>query len=392
MSFHPDYQENGFFYIYYVTDEPLRSRLSRFERSNSEPRTADRESELVILELDQPSPKHNGGDISFDTDGYLYLSLGDGSSEEDAFGNAQNLETLLGSIIRIDVDNPDDGRNYGIPPDNPYVGNPENYREEIYAYGFRNPWRFSIDPESGHIWTGDVGETAFEEVDFVVKGGNYGWPMMEADACFNPPENCSADDLYPPIHSYDHEIGLSITGGFIYRGSRVPDLQGKYIFADWSGRQLWALTYDGENPYESSAEPTVEQITDAKRFISSFGVDESGELYMLFTFEGRVMRFTETSSSGPEPPITAEFTFDPLGPNPFNNQTAFSLESRAHGDVRVAAYDVLGREVAVLFDGLMTAGDQREIHFDASDLPAGIYFFRAQSPSGSTTREMVLAR
>ena len=392
VSFHPDYEENGHFYIYYLTDNPLRSVLSRYTRSEYDPRKADPGSEHIILELAQPSPKHNGGDSSFDADGYLYLSLGDGSTGADANGNAQNLETLLGSIIRIDVDHPDAGQNYGIPPDNPFVGNLQGYREEIYAYGFRNPWRFSIDPETGHIWVGDVGEVSWEEVDFVIKGGNYGWPMMEGPACFNPPENCSGDNLIPPVHSYDHDVGLSVTGGFVYRGSRAKELEGRYLFADWSGRQLWSLTYDGENPYESDEAPTVELITDAKRFISSFGVDENNEVYMLFTFEGRVMQFAETPNSDTEPPDVAEFSFEAVGPNPFSDRTSFTLGSRENGHIRVSVYDVLGREVDVLFDAMMAAGSKSEFYFDGSGLPSGVYFFRAQDSRGITTRKMVLTR
>lgn len=391
LSFHPQYEDNGYFYVYYLTDNPLRSRLSRFERSDADPFNADVASETVIVEVNQPSPKHNGGDSAFGSDGYLYLSLGDGSTGRDTFGNAQNLETLLGSIIRIDVDNPSNGRNYGIPPDNPFAGNMSGYREEIYAYGLRNPWRFSIDPVTGHIWAGDVGEVTWEEVDFIVKGGNYGWPIMEGPVCFDPPENCVSDGLYPPVHAYDHDVGVSVTGGFVYRGRRVPELVGRYLFADWSGRQLWSLQYDG-NPYEPDSEFEVEQITDAKRFISSFGVDEHNEVYMLFTFEGRIMRFIATQDMTVEPPELPEFEFTLTGPNPFSGDATFRLASSSGGWVRVAVYDVLGREIEVLLDRTMTSTTETSIRLGGSGLPNGTYYVRALSENGSITHKVVLNR
>lgn len=391
LSFHPDYEDNGYFYVFYLTDSPLRSRLSRFKRSDADPLKADVASETVIVEVNQPSPKHNGGDSAFGSDGYLYLSLGDGSTGRDAFGNAQNLETLLGSIIRIDVDNPSNGRNYGIPPDNPFAGNMAGYREEIYAYGLRNPWRFSIDPVTAHIWAGDVGEETWEEVNFIIKGGNYGWPIMEGPVCFNPPENCIADNLYPPVHTYRHDVGLSVTGGFVYRGRRVPELVGRYLFADWSGRQLWSLQYDGY-PYDQNAEVEVEQITDAERFISSFGVDEHNEVYMLFTFEGRIMRFVATEVIRIDPPELPAFEFALTGPNPFSDDVTFRFASSGGGWVRVAVYDVLGREIRILMDGTMPSATVRTIRLTGSGLPSGTYYVRALSDHGSITHKVVLTR
>lgn len=395
LAFHPDYDVNGFFYVFYSIDDPIRSRVSRFARLESDPSVADPESELVVLEVEKPTPRHNGGDLVFGNDGYLYISLGDGSTGRDTYGNGQNLETLLGSILRIDVNNPSDGRAYEIPPDNPFVGNIEGHREEIFAYGFRNPWRFSIDRESGHIWVGDVGEETWEEIDFVEKGGNYGWPIMEGPVCYNPPENCSSENLRPPVHAYTHEVGVSVTGGHVYRGERVPELVGKYIFADWSGRQIWSLDYNARNPYESGVEPIVEQITDAQRFISSFGADENGELYMLFTFLGKVMRFVAASSTdivNPEVPDSPLLGLEIVGPNPSAGRSTVELVSRNGGFIKADVFDVLGRKVSELFNGRLLPGVAREVTIDVSSLPNGIYFVRAGSESGVATQKLVVAR
>lgn len=391
LIFHPDYDQNGYFYTYYITDDPLRSVLSRWERSADNPERADPESELVLLEVEQPTTRHNAGDLSFGTYGYLYVALGDGSTGRDQFENAQNPATLLGSILRIDVDKPDEGMNYGIPDDNPFAGNMQGHREEIYAYGLRNPWRFSIDPATGHLWVGDVGEQTWEEVSFVVNGGNYGWPIMEGPVCFDPPANCSDEGLYPPVWSYDHSMGRAIIGGFVYRGSRVPELKGKYLFAEWQKdfSQLWALSYEG-NPYENPDAVAVDHVLDPIRFISSFGVDETGELYMLFTFEGRIMRFASSEGANADNPQPPTFEFELIGPNPFSEFTKVSFSFGTPTDATISVYDTIGRRVRTLFNGFVPAGALREAVFEAGSLPNGVYFIRLESDTGVRTIKTVL--
>lgn len=393
IVFHPQYPDNGYVFVYYVADEPLRTVLARFSRSESDPRRADPDSESVILEIEQTTDAHNGGEAVFGPDGFLYLSVGDGGPGGDPYGAGQNRENLLGSIIRIDVDNPTNGKNYAVPPDNPFFGNDQGIREEIYAYGFRNPWRFSIDPESGQMWVGDVGERTWEEVDFVKKGGNYGWSHREGPICWRPPDNCVQDGLYPPVHAYDHDTGKAVIGGFVYRGDLVPELVGKYIFADWVQRQVWALTYDGNDPYEADAKISVDQIAQTDLIPASFGVDESQELYFLTW--SKIMRFAATSrierekeAELPDAPFHLKLT----GPNPFSRTTALELATFKDDFVRVAVYDVLGREIAVLFDGFTRGGSIREIVFPAGSLTNGIYFLRAASAQNVVTRTVVLAR
>ncbi|MEX0599163.1 MAG: PQQ-dependent sugar dehydrogenase, partial [Rhodothermales bacterium] len=379
LAFHPDYEDNGLAYVYYIREakagEPTdwTAVLSRFTRSESDPLAADPDSELILMEIPQPTDRHNGGETAFGPDGYLYLSLGDGSTGDDAFDNGQDLTTLLGSILRMDVDNPSGGRAYGIPSDNPFADNDQGYREEIFAYGFRNPWRFSIDPTTGHIWAGDVGELTWEEVDVVVNGGNYGWPIMEGGACYDPPTNCTRDTLVPPVWYYSHDQNrVSVIGGYVYRGQRMPALVGHYIFADWGGRMLYGLEFDG-NPNASTSEPVVTELVNTGYFISGFGVDEDDELYMVSTFHGGpILRFITSTGTGippPEAPIT-EFVFEHQGPNPLQGDASFMLEVPLRSHIRISLFDALGRELDVLLDTQLEADTKRRVELDTSRLPS----------------------
>ena len=233
LAFHPDYKENGFFFVDYTADNPRRTVISRFKVNNTNPDIADKNSETVLLEVSQPFSNHNGGQVSFGPGGYLYVSFGDGGSGGDPNGNGQNLNTLLGSIIRIDINQNSGNLNYNIPADNPFV-NQNNKRGEIYAYGLRNTWRFSFDKNTWKLWAADVGQNAWEEIDIIKKGGNYGWRIMEGLHCFNPSTGCDENGLEKPVWEYSHNStgGYSITGGFVYRGQNAPSLTDKYIYAD----------------------------------------------------------------------------------------------------------------------------------------------------------------
>ncbi len=207
LAFHPNYSQNGYFYVDYVADNPRRTVIARFSVSTNDANVADSNSQQVILEISQPFSNHKGGQLAFGPDGYLYIGVGDGGSEGDPNGNGQNPSTLLGKILRIDVNTQSNGRNYSIPADNPFAGNTAGYREEIYAYGFRNPWRFSFDSATGALWVGDVGQDRVEEIDLVEKGKNYGWNTMEGTLCYNPPSGCNQTGLTLPIWNYTHDLG-----------------------------------------------------------------------------------------------------------------------------------------------------------------------------------------
>ena len=281
LAFHPKYKENGEFYVYYTAKptkaNPHTSVISRFKVSKDDPNRADPQSEEVLLTIDQPYWNHNGGTIVFGPDGYLYIGLGDGGFRDDPHGNGQSLKTLLGKILRIDVDHKDAGLKYAVPKDNPFAGQGDKVRGEIWAYGIRNVWRIAFDRKTGELWAGDVGQDTWEEIDIIVRGGNYGWNLREGKHKFGPKGSEPRPDLIEPIWEYNHSIGKSITGGNVYRGKQVPELQGKYLYADYVTGQVWALTYD-----PAKKEVTANQTIQEKGLpILSFGEDDQGETYFM---------------------------------------------------------------------------------------------------------------
>ena len=281
LAFHPNYRTNGFFYVNYTASNPNRTVISRFHVS-ADPDLADAASEQTILTFSQPYSNHNGGQLSFGPDGFLYIAVGDGGSGGDPQNNGQNRATLLGSILRIDVNNPDEGIQYGIPPDNPFVNNNTGFREEIYAYGLRNPWRFSFDPVTNQLWAGDVGQGSFEEIDIIEKGGNYGWRIMEGRHCFAS-DNCDMTGLKLPVWEYGRSEGISVTGGFVYRGPALPGLTGRYIYADFGSGKIWSLDASNIN------NPINTELLEADFNISSFGIDDKDELYIC-AFDGKIYK------------------------------------------------------------------------------------------------------
>ncbi len=275
LALHPKFHENGEFFVCYTRVENDKSVISRFRVNKENPLVADPASEEVLLEVEQPFKNHNGGPIEFGPDGYLYIGFGDGGFRNDPKASGQDRSTLLGTILRIDVDKKSDGLPYGIPADNPFVGQ-DKMRKEIYAYGFRNPWRIAFDKATGLLWVGDVGQELYEEIDIVVKGGNYGWSNWEGTHPFgNRPIVEGTSEPIAPVWEYDHQIGKSITGGRVSNTDRLPSLKGKYIYADYVSGAVWALTYD-----PSSKKVTRnEQIIAGGTPVFAFGEDAAGEIY-----------------------------------------------------------------------------------------------------------------
>lgn len=289
VAFHPEYQDNGIFFVNY-TAKPDGSTVIERYRVSDDPNVADESSGQVILQFAQPEPNHNGGMMAFGPDGYLYIGTGDGGGAGDrhgSIGNGQNLDTLLGKILRVDV-NTD---TYQVPANNPFVGQ-ANVKPEIWAYGLRNPWRFSFDRSTGDLYIGDVGQASKEEINFqpASSGGgeNYGWRIMEGDECYDAAQNCKRKDLIPPIAVYSHDFGCSVTGGYVYRGQMYPWLVGQYIFADYCTGIVWAASR------EASGAWNTKQVGKFDDTISSFGQDETGEMYVVGHGNGVIYKLTSS--------------------------------------------------------------------------------------------------
>ncbi len=290
-AFHPNYVGNGFFYVSY-TDTAGDSVIARYSVS-LDPNRADPTSGVILLTIPQPFSNHNGGQLHFGPDGYLYIGIGDGGSGGDPQNNGQDLGTLLGKILRIDVDS---GFPFTVPPDNPFVG-VVGAREEIWSFGLRNPWRFSFDRLTGDMFIGDVGQNSWEEVDFQpansTGGENYGWRLMEGNSCFNPAINCNNGTLTLPILVYDHSVGCSVTGGYLYRGSKNPNLNGLYLYGDFCSGLIWGAQEDGLGGWNTTV------LLDTNFSISTFGEDESGEIYFahLSATDGTIYQVVQSTSS-----------------------------------------------------------------------------------------------
>lgn len=288
LAFHPKYKENGTFFVFYTpaNQDPLvkgvmkagnrRNVVAKYQVSKDDPNKADPASEQIIMEFKKPFWNHDGGTLAFGPDGYLYIVHGDGGAGGDPFENGQNKNVWLGKILRIDVDHPSDGKPYSSPKDNPFASE-KDAKPEIWAYGFRNPWRFAFDRQTGQMWAGEVGQNLFEEIVLVNKGNNYGWNRRESYHPFGPKGSSLKPEFTEPIWEYSHDVGKSITGGHVYRGAKVPALSGYYLYADYVSAKLWGLKYD------EKLKRTVENrpIAGPNVPVFSFGEDEKGEVYFL---------------------------------------------------------------------------------------------------------------
>lgn len=283
VAFHPRHAENGLLYVNYTTRaRGLHTIVAEFKRgAGGQVQTA---SERVLLKIKQPYANHNGGQLAFGPDGYLYIGMGDGGSANDPLDHGQNTRTLLGALLRIDVDHRGQGHLYAVPPDNPFVGQ-SDYLKEIWAFGLRNPWRFSFDVASGQLFLADVGQDEEEEINIIKKGGNYGWNIMEGMSC-TPGVliNCNKAGLELPIFAYPHPEGFSITGGFVYRGKAIPGLCGAYVYGDYVSQRIWGLRYDGHRVTRQR------ELLKTRHAISSFGEDETHELYVADHTGGKIMK------------------------------------------------------------------------------------------------------
>lgn len=402
LAFHPDYATNRFCYVNY-TDRQGRTIVARYTTLVIDPHRADPSSAREILRVDQPYTNHNGGCLQFGPDGYLYIGMGDGGSGGDPQNRAQNRMELLGKLLRLDVDlETSPSQPYAIPPDNPFVGMPDS-RPEIFALGLRNPWRFSFDRETGDLWIGDVGQRTLEEIDLLpsgTSGQNFGWRLMEGDRCYEPPSNCDPGGLTAPIWVYPRSSGGSVTGGYIYRGSLLPELQGTYFFADYVTSRIWSFRPQGGAVTEFSERTAELEPAGVDRIaqISSFGEDAFGELYIVdrgFGTSGEVYKIVRG-----EPPDSVEttpiWTVGAPTPNPFRDSIRFPVRLERSGRLSAEILDISGRQVRVLTAGSHEPGDV-DLTWDGrsaanSLVPAGSYILRIRLDGLETRRSIRVVR
>lgn len=285
LAFHPKFSENRRFFLNYTAPSGptgIQTVISEFKVTD-DPESANPASERILLTIPQPFKNHNGGQLAFGPDGYLYIGMGDGGSANDPLGNGQNLATLLGKMLRINVDAAEGEKGYAVPPDNPFVGT-KGAAPEVWAYGLRNPWRFSFDSDSGFLFAGDVGQLDREEIDHIQKGKNYGWNIMEGTICtpgVNP--NCNKNGLELPLVDLTRRMATTVIGGYVYRGSAIPKLAGFYLYADFGNGKVSGFRYDGK------AVSDHRLLFETGRNISSLGQDEQRELYLV-VYTGEILK------------------------------------------------------------------------------------------------------
>jgi len=392
LAFHPNYASNGFFYIYYTRTGDGANVLSRFKRSLSDPDKADSLSEQVLWAVADPYSNHNGGILFFGLDGYLYCGMGDGGSGGDPGNRSQNTNEMLGKVHRINVDSTSGGNNYAIPPTNPFATG--GGRPEIFTYGMRNPWRISQDPVTGYIYCGDVGQDAWEEVDILQVGKNYGWRCYEGNHIYNSSGCGPMTDYTFPIKEYANAgSDISITGGYVYRGSRRPELTGRYIYADYGSRKIWKLKYNGISVTEDSL------IMTGSSSIYSFGTDQQNELYVC-SANNSIFRFNKSDLVGVNNNVTSvpsDFTLSQNYPNPFNPGTSIKYSIPELSKVKITIYDAVGKEVNTLVNTSQLSG-QYNILWNGKDavgnaVPSGVYFYNLTAGNiFSETKRMVLVK
>lgn len=376
LAFHPNYANNGYFYVNYTKPNGA-TQISRYSVDPTNADVADSNSEFPILGYSQPDSNHNGGNLVFGPDGYLYISSGDGGGSGDPTDKGQDLNVLLGKILRIDVDTPSGGNNYGIPADNPFIGNP-NARDEIWAYGLRNPWRFSFDFTDNNIWIADVGQTNIEEINRASineAGLNYGWRCYEGSQPFNLQDCPAQSELTFPLAEYNHANGnCSITGGYVYRGSKYSDIAGFYFFADYCSGLIGAV---------DSAGNIMEHGNFSARWVS-FGEDINKELYILDINAGDIYKIKGGQIVGTED-LSIENSIN-MYPNPASGNVIFSLKN---DDMlqNIQIFDIRGRLVSSEEN---ISSNEKTISIET--LNSGIYFAKITSEKGLTAVKKLIVQ
>ncbi len=368
LAFHPNFKTNGYFFVYYVSKAPYHNTIARYQVT-ADPNVADPTSELILISEPKNNLFHNGGQLVFGPDGFLYASMGDDVSS----ANGQDLNDLLGSMLRISPNVSGSAPAYTIPNSNPFKGNANGYREEIFAWGFRNPWRFSIDT-LGRIWGTDVGENNYEEVDWIRSGRNYGWPLMEGPACFQPSScDTAGKNLVLPIDSYDHGTGSAVIGGYVYHGKRLLELEDRYIFGDLDGI-IWSLQYHGVDPIVKTP------LSTSTPPIMAFGVGTAPDReFYISCADGNIYKLVRATTGVERAPVAGARLLGNF-PNPFNPATTIRYQLQTPGRTAIEIVSVDGSRVRVLDQGTRDAGVHDAEWRGETDLggraASGVYFYR----------------
>jgi len=387
LAFHPDFVLNKYFYIFYTRAVDGALVVSRFNILAGIPNKADTSSQLILLTIDHScSIIHNSGCLMFGSDGYLYIGTGDGGPAGDTESHAQNVNLLLGKVLRIDVNKSSGNNNYDIPPGNPFAVS--GGKPEIFCWGLRNPWRFSQDPVTHNIFVGDVGQGSWEEINIINAGKNYGWHCYEGTHYY-PNSDCNyTDNFIAPVTQYYHYNGeCAVTGGYVYRGSRIPCLNGKYLFGDYCTGKIWQLQRNSDGNYYSSI------VGRAPSYILAFGIDKDNELYVLCG-NRKIYRINDYYSIGncENDIITSEYFLEQNYPNPFNSNTLIKYQIPVESFVKLNIYNLLGEHISTLVNENKNAG-QFEILWDAKELPSGVYCSVLETNGGiKIVKKMVLVK
>lgn len=374
LAFHPNYASNGYFYVNYINNSG-NTVISRFSRSTTDINLANPSSEIILMTISQPFTNHNGGDMAFGPDGYLFIATGDGGSGGDPNDNGQSLNTLLGKLLRIDVDS---GSPYGIPSDNPFLndGNPSTL-PEIWAYGLRNPWRFSFDSDTGDLWIADVGQNIYEEINLApstTAGINYGWRCYEGNHTYNSAGCGSSSGMLFPVAEYSHSGGgCSVTGGYVYRGSIFTNLEGLYLFADYCSNEIGFLEYNGST-WDINF---VYKASFGGNNWSTFGQDISGELYIAGVTSGKIFKIVDNNLSVDEFP-SRNFK---MYPNPSDDLVTIDVASNTLGTYTL--HDIAGKEINTFIKN-------GSFDFSVSTLNKGIYFLKCQIDNATFVKKLVV--
>ena len=376
IAFHPNFKTNGYFYVNYIGNGDS-THISRFKVNTGDANVADPQSELKLMTIFQPYQNHNGGDLNFGPDGYLYIGLGDGGSGGDPGNRAQNPKEFLGKMLRIDVDH---GSTYAIPSTNPFY-NSTTTKGEIWALGLRNPWRFSFDRLTGDLWIGDVGQNVYEEIDFQSvnsKGGeNYGWRCYEGNEAYNSSGCSSASLMTFPIYTYTHGSECSITGGYVYRGSSLSPFYGSYFFTDYCSDRIWTLhKVSGNWVKEDYGQFTGNNF-------STFGEDVSGQLYIAGVKSGKIYRINDLTTGIVQNNNQKSIKLIQI---PFSNKIKIEISPNEQSKMQIEVFDMSATKH--FEDNVQEAGYE----FDLGFLPAGIYLVKVTIEGKSQVRKFVLGK